>query len=167
MLPVYESLLQCLEARDTTGRPRMSSPLGECLTTCIVSLPEFRFGLYSLFGKSNLAANNKSGSCCSPFLCQGFLSQDGTREPPALKQRLHGHSSSFSTRVTGQCTTSENSGQSPCRLSIGALFTPSAPFFHGWCWETFYMFACCGLVGNPHLTAKIYIFAPLPTSTKV
>ena len=33
------------------------------------------------------------------------------------------------------------------------------------CWETFYMFAC-GSVGNPHLTAKIHIVAPLPTSTK-
>ena len=26
--------------------------------------------------------------------------------------------------------------------------------------------SCCGLVGNSHLTAKIYFFAPLPTSTK-
>ena len=23
------------------------------------------------------------------------------------------------------------------------------------CWETFCIFACCGVVGNPHLTAKI------------
>ena len=37
---------------------------------------------------------------------------------------------------------------------------------HGCCWETFFIFAYCGLVGNPHLTAKIQIFAPLPTSTK-
>ena len=29
------------------------------------------------------------------------------------------------------------------------------------------MFACCGLVGTSHLTAKIQIFAPLPTSTKL
>ena len=26
--------------------------------------------------------------------------------------------------------------------------------------------AYCGLVGNPHLTTKIYVFAPPPTSTK-
>ena len=26
--------------------------------------------------------------------------------------------------------------------------------YHGCCWETFYIFAFCGLVGNPHLTAK-------------
>ena len=25
----------------------------------------------------------------------------------------------------------------------------------GCCWETFRIFACCGLVGNPRLTAKI------------
>ena len=31
---------------------------------------------------------------------------------------------------------------------------------HGCCWETFYTFACCGLVGNPHSTAKIQVFAP-------
>ena len=37
---------------------------------------------------------------------------------------------------------------------------------HGCCWETFYIFACSGLVGNPHLAAKISICAPLPTSTK-
>ena len=36
----------------------------------------------------------------------------------------------------------------------------------GYCWETFCIFACCGFVGNPHLTAKIYFFAPLSTSTK-
>ena len=29
---------------------------------------------------------------------------------------------------------------------------------HGCCWETFYIFAYCGLVGNPHLTAKNYFF---------
>ena len=28
------------------------------------------------------------------------------------------------------------------------------------------IFAYCGLVGNPHLTAKQLIFAPLPASTK-
>ena len=39
--------------------------------------------------------------------------------------------------------------------------------FHGCCWETFYIFAYCGVVGNPHLTAKILIFAPLSTSTKL
>ena len=38
--------------------------------------------------------------------------------------------------------------------------------FHGCCWETFYIFAYCGLVGDPHLTTKIDIVAPLPTSTK-
>ena len=36
--------------------------------------------------------------------------------------------------------------------------------FHGCCWETFYIFAYCGLVENPHLTAKLQFFAPLPTS---
>ena len=29
----------------------------------------------------------------------------------------------------------------------------------------FYIFAYCGLVGNPHLTGKTF-FSPLPTSTK-
>ena len=42
----------------------------------------------------------------------------------------------------------------------------SCSMFHGCRWETFYIFAYCGLVGHPHLTAKIYIVAPLPTSTK-
>ena len=37
---------------------------------------------------------------------------------------------------------------------------------HGCCWETFYIFAYCGLVGNPHPTANILTFPPLPTSTK-
>ena len=34
--------------------------------------------------------------------------------------------------------------------------------------DTFYMFAYCGLVVEIqiHLAAKIYLFAPLPTSTK-
>ena len=31
----------------------------------------------------------------------------------------------------------------------------------------FFIFAYCGLVGNPHLAAKIYLFAPLPTSAKL
>ena len=31
---------------------------------------------------------------------------------------------------------------------------------HGCCWETFYIFAYCGLVGNPHLTAKIFFLLP-------
>ena len=30
----------------------------------------------------------------------------------------------------------------------------------------FPIFACCGLVGNPNLTAKMSLFTPLPTSTK-
>ena len=38
---------------------------------------------------------------------------------------------------------------------------------HGCRWETIYIFAYCGLVGNPHLTAKISSFAPLSTSTKI
>ena len=37
---------------------------------------------------------------------------------------------------------------------------------HGCCWETVYNVASCGLVGHPHLTAKIYFVALLPTSTK-
>ena len=37
---------------------------------------------------------------------------------------------------------------------------------HGCCWDTFYIFAYCGLVLNPHLTSKIQLFAPLPTPTK-
>ena len=41
-------------------------------------------------------------------------------------------------------------------------FPPST--LHGCCWDAFYMFACCSSVGNPHLTAKISIFASLPTS---
>ena len=39
--------------------------------------------------------------------------------------------------------------------------------YHGCCWKTFNIFACCGLVGIPHLTAKIRFFAPLPKSTKL
>ena len=43
----------------------------------------------------------------------------------------------------------------------------ASPSKHGCCWETFYIFACCGLVVEiPHITAKIQIVAPLPTSTK-
>ena len=44
---------------------------------------------------------------------------------------------------------------------------PSLPL-HGCCWETFYIFAYCRLVVEIriHLTAKTYIFAPLPSSTK-
>ena len=38
--------------------------------------------------------------------------------------------------------------------------------FHGCYWEAFDIFAYCGLVGNPHLAARIYFFAPLPASTK-
>ena len=54
-------------------------------------------------------------------------------------------------------------GQAP-PLCLGG----SQPSFHGCCWETFYnIFAYCGLVGNPHLTAKVNIVAPLPTSTKL
>ena len=37
---------------------------------------------------------------------------------------------------------------------------------HGGCWEAFHIFAYCGLVGNPHLAARIYFFAALPMSTK-
>ena len=40
------------------------------------------------------------------------------------------------------------------------------PTQHGCRWETFYIFAYCGLVGNPHFTANILMFAPFPTSTK-
>ena len=36
--------------------------------------------------------------------------------------------------------------------------------YHGCWWETFYIFAYCGLVGNPHLTAICFL---LPTSTKI
>ena len=38
--------------------------------------------------------------------------------------------------------------------------------FRGCRWETFYIFAYWGLVGTPHLPAKIQVFAPLPTSMK-
>ena len=31
---------------------------------------------------------------------------------------------------------------------------------HGCCWETFYIFAYCGLVGNPHLTARFFSLLP-------
>ena len=34
------------------------------------------------------------------------------------------------------------------------MFFRDAFYFLDCCWETFYMFAYCGLVGNPHLTAK-------------
>ena len=34
-----------------------------------------------------------------------------------------------------------------------------ARWIHG-CWETFYIFAYCGLVGNLHLTAKTYFLLP-------
>ena len=33
-------------------------------------------------------------------------------------------------------------------------------------WLTVYIFAYCGLVGNPHLTAKMSFVAPLPKSTE-
>ena len=46
------------------------------------------------------------------------------------------------------------------------LDTGEARWLHGCRWETFYILAYCGLVGNPHLTANIQIAAPLPTSTK-
>ena len=39
----------------------------------------------------------------------------------------------------------------PARSSFPARVQKA---FHGCCWQTFYIFAYCGLVGNPHLTAK-------------
>ena len=36
---------------------------------------------------------------------------------------------------------------------------PPPSSLHG-CWETCYFFAYCGLVGNPHLTARISILLP-------
>ena len=43
------------------------------------------------------------------------------------------------------------------RLSFGSSETTPNGSLHGRCWETSYnLFACCGLVGNPHLTARIY-----------
>ena len=56
-------------------------------------------------------------------------------------------------------------GQVPDCLTSASSWMLRGPK-HGCCWETFYIFAHCGLVGNPHLTAKLIIFAPLPTSTK-
>ena len=59
-------------------------------------------------------------------------------------------------------------GGFPCRTRDSKLQispNPDHPSRHGCRWETFYMFACCGLVGNPHLTAIFFFFAPLPTST--
>ena len=37
------------------------------------------------------------------------------------------------------------------------LILDGSPHYHDCGWETFYIFAYCGLVGNPHLTTKIYI----------
>ena len=34
------------------------------------------------------------------------------------------------------------------------MLIESHPLAHGCCWEAFYIFACCDLVGNPDLTAK-------------
>ena len=39
------------------------------------------------------------------------------------------------------------------RLFFSFSHVPNPPK-HGCCWETFYIFAYCGSVGNPHLTAK-------------
>ena len=47
----------------------------------------------------------------------------------------------------------------PLFTIMSAMFVPRArenhSYHHGCCWETFYIFAYCGLVGNPNLTAKI------------
>ena len=39
---------------------------------------------------------------------------------------------------------------------LGNIVAPN----HGCCRETFYIFACCVLMGNPHLTAKIVFCSP-------
>ena len=39
--------------------------------------------------------------------------------------------------------------------------------FHGCCWEAFYIFAYCGLVGNPRVTAIYLFITPLLLSTKL
>ena len=49
--------------------------------------------------------------------------------------------------------------QHVCGGMVVAISKPSfgfpPPVLHGCCWETFYIFAYFGLVGNPHLTAII------------
>ena len=42
----------------------------------------------------------------------------------------------------------------PCHGHLEFMLQP-----HG-CWQTFYVFAYCGLVGNPHFTAEIYSLLP-------
>ena len=48
-------------------------------------------------------------------------------------------------------TTEETNGKNHCLL----VFAGEEASFHGCCWETFYIVAYCGLVGNPDLTTKI------------
>ena len=55
----------------------------------------------------------------------------------------------------------------PFNLELGEVLKLGWIAYHGCCWGTFCISACCGLVGNPHLTAKVEVFAPLPTSTKI
>ena len=53
--------------------------------------------------------------------------------------------------------------KSSCVLCFGGLS-------HGCCWETFYISAYCGLVGNSHLTAILFFLLPFqrqPSSTGV
>ena len=40
-------------------------------------------------------------------------------------------------------------------------------FVHGCCWETLYIFACCGLGGNPHLTAFFVFLLPFQRQPSV
>ena len=41
---------------------------------------------------------------------------------------------------------------------FGGPFTNRTQLHWHGCWEIFYMFACCGLVGNPDLAAKKVVF---------
>lgn len=52
------------------------------------------------------------------------------------------------------------------KLKVSKLSPGICCLIHGCCWEACYIFACCGLLGNIHVSARISVFAPFPMSTK-
>ena len=96
---------------------------------------------------------NKPGD--KSFFVEGGAQRGAARERAGLPGRRSGSK----RRVESRASDPEVHAEAPI---LG--FQRGAK--HGCRWETFYVFAYCGLVGNPHLTSKSYIFAPLPTSIK-
>ena len=86
------------------------------------------------------------------FLFFFFFSPDATRGPAVLQRSQHPKPDWWTKMLSlmqGLCKPSEP----------GSRFHQAQPsFVHGCCWETFYIFAYCGLVGTPHSTAKIRVF---------